>query len=213
MPAMAASSGVSGFEKLTRRHGVKLSPPTGVSMEECALAVGKILVMAVVVINGALTPVFPLSNPAKKVVVLNVPPFLKNNMLLRELSLHGRVVSQMRLIPLGSKSPEKRRKRAKRCGHNRGGGRASRASGGHLGDHLDLQSECLTRELVEQTTTRVTETVLDMEDVGVEENSLNVSIKRKSTVGFQASRLSFPAGPCSGHQLAQLQAISYQQPI
>ncbi|TWW78250.1 hypothetical protein D4764_11G0003710 [Takifugu flavidus] len=41
------------------------------------------------------------------------------------------------------------------------------------GDHLDLQTESLTRELVKQTTTRMTETVLDMEDVGVEENSLN----------------------------------------
>ncbi|TWW77619.1 Transposon TX1 uncharacterized 149 kDa protein ORF 2 [Takifugu flavidus] len=53
--------------------------------------------------------------------------------------------------------------------------------GDHLGDHLDLQSESLTRELVEQTTTRMTETVLDMGDVGVEENSLNVSIKRNNT--------------------------------
>ncbi|TWW67269.1 hypothetical protein D4764_02G0003100 [Takifugu flavidus] len=59
--------------------------------------------------------------------------------------------------------------------------------GDHLGDHLDLQSECLTRELVEQTATRTTETVLDMEDVGVEENSLNVSIKRKNLQLFQES--------------------------
>ncbi|TWW77620.1 hypothetical protein D4764_12G0010100 [Takifugu flavidus] len=82
-------------------------PQTGVSVEECALAVGEIvesvksasrmnsmvvvfldstdkanqLVVAGVVINGALTPVFPLSNQAKKVVVLNVSPFLKNDML------------------------------------------------------------------------------------------------------------------------------------
>ncbi|TWW77672.1 hypothetical protein D4764_12G0010620 [Takifugu flavidus] len=69
MPVMAAASGVSGLEKLTRRHAVILSPPTGVSVEECVLAVGEI-----------------------------------NDMLLRELSRHGRVVSPMRLIPLGSKS-------------------------------------------------------------------------------------------------------------
>ncbi|TWW66750.1 Transposon TX1 uncharacterized 82 kDa protein ORF 1 [Takifugu flavidus] len=75
MPATAAAPGVSGFEKPTRGHAVKLSPPTGVSVEEC------------------------------EVIVSNVPPFLKNVMLLRELSRHGCVVSPMRLIPLGSKSP------------------------------------------------------------------------------------------------------------
>lgn len=84
MPAMAAASGVSGFEKLTHRHAVKLSPPTGVSVEEC---VGEIvghgsmkstsrmnvvvvvvfvdrsltvkLVVAGVAINGELMPAFP----------------------------------------------------------------------------------------------------------------------------------------------------------
>uniref|UniRef100_A0A674P4C5 CCHC-type domain-containing protein n=1 Tax=Takifugu rubripes TaxID=31033 RepID=A0A674P4C5_TAKRU len=62
------------------------------------------LLVAGVVVNGELTPVFSLS-PVKKVIVSNVPPFLKNDLLLRELSQHGRVVSPMRLIPLGSKSP------------------------------------------------------------------------------------------------------------
>ncbi|TWW71152.1 hypothetical protein D4764_17G0006350 [Takifugu flavidus] len=124
---------ISEFEKLARRHGVKLFPPTGVSVEECALAVGEIvghgsvksasrinsmvvvfvdstdkadqLVVAGVVMNGALMLVFFLSNLAKKVVVSNVPPIFKNNMLLQELSRHGRMVSLMRSIPLGSKSP------------------------------------------------------------------------------------------------------------
>ncbi|TWW67268.1 hypothetical protein D4764_02G0003090 [Takifugu flavidus] len=77
-------------------------------MAECALAVGEImghesvksasrmnsmvvlvdstekadqLMVPGVVINGTLTPVFSLSNPAKKVVVSNVPPFLKNDVL------------------------------------------------------------------------------------------------------------------------------------
>ncbi|TWW78313.1 hypothetical protein D4764_11G0004340 [Takifugu flavidus] len=134
MPVMAEAPGVSGLEKLTRRHAVKLSSPTGVSVEECVLAVGEIvghgsvksasrmnsavvvfvdstekaieLVVAGVVVNGELTPVFSLSNAVKK---------------------------------------------------------------------------RLTRELVEQTATRVAETVLDMEDVGVEENSINMSIKQKNT--------------------------------
>ncbi|TWW67187.1 hypothetical protein D4764_02G0002280 [Takifugu flavidus] len=66
MPVMAAAPGVSGLEKLTCRHAVKLSPPQG-----C---------------------------PWRSAV------WLWNDLLLRELSRHGRVVSLMRLIPLGSKS-------------------------------------------------------------------------------------------------------------
>ena len=38
-PGMAARS-LSGLERLTRRHAVKLSPAVGVSVEECSLAVG-----------------------------------------------------------------------------------------------------------------------------------------------------------------------------
>ncbi|TWW77350.1 hypothetical protein D4764_12G0007400 [Takifugu flavidus] len=129
MPAMAAASGVSGLEKLTRRHDVKLSPPASVSVEECVLSVGEIvghgsvksasrmnsalvvfvdsidkadqLVVAGVAVNGELTPVFPLSNPVKKVIVSNVPPFLKNDLLLRELGRHGRIVS---LMPNGAEA-------------------------------------------------------------------------------------------------------------
>lgn len=48
-------------------------------------------VVAVVVINGALTPVFPLSNPVKKVVVSNIPPFFKNDLLLQELRIRIRI--------------------------------------------------------------------------------------------------------------------------
>lgn len=62
------------------------------------------LVAAGVAVKGEHTPVFVLSNAAKKVVVSNVPPFYKNGMLLRELSRHGRIVFPMRLISLGSKS-------------------------------------------------------------------------------------------------------------
>ncbi|TWW67346.1 hypothetical protein D4764_02G0003870 [Takifugu flavidus] len=46
---------------------------------------------------------------------------------------------------------------------------------GLQGDHLELGSECTTRERVEQTPIRVAETVLEMEDAVVEENGLNVS--------------------------------------
>lgn len=42
-------------------------------------------------------------------------------------------------------------------------------------------SKCLTRELVEQTATRVAETIQDIVDVLMKETSHDVSIKRKST--------------------------------
>lgn len=40
---MAVAPGVSELEKLTRRYGVKPCPPDGVSVEDCALAVGEIV--------------------------------------------------------------------------------------------------------------------------------------------------------------------------
>lgn len=77
MLVMSALLGVSRLEKLTHRHGVKLSPLVGVSVEECGRAEGKIvghgsvksasrmysinkanqLVEAGVVINGVMTQV------------------------------------------------------------------------------------------------------------------------------------------------------------
>ncbi|TWW81739.1 Transposon TX1 uncharacterized 82 kDa protein ORF 1 [Takifugu flavidus] len=130
---MAAECGTADLDKLTRRHGVKISPPDGVSVGECAMAVGDIvghtsvkaasrmnkmvvvfvgstdeadrLVAAGVIIRGENTPVFPLSNPARSVIVSNVPPFIKNETLLRELSRHGRIASPMKYFVLGTKSP------------------------------------------------------------------------------------------------------------
>ncbi len=126
-PHMAVS-GVSGLEKLTRRHAIKLSPAAGVSVEECSLAVGAVvgygsvksasrmnhavvifldctykvnqLVESGVVIQGTLTPVLPLVNPTKKVIISNVPPFLKNEMLEKELARHGQLMSPITMIPL-----------------------------------------------------------------------------------------------------------------
>ena len=84
------------------------------SVEECGLAVGEVvgygsvrsasrmngavvlfldstekvnqLVESCVVIQGSLTPVFSLVNPVKKVIISNVPLFLKNKLLERELA-------------------------------------------------------------------------------------------------------------------------------
>ncbi len=52
-----------------------------------------------------LTPVMPLVQPAKRVVLSNVPPFIKE-VIERELSRHGKFVSKIRKISLGCKLPQ-----------------------------------------------------------------------------------------------------------
>lgn len=121
------------FESISRRHGIKIVPLMNCSVEECSLAVGKAVgyesimsasrmssavvifldsiekvtsvVQSGVVIKDTFTPVIPLVQPARKVTLSNVPPFIKDDTLLAELSRHGKVVSQMKKIPLGCKSP------------------------------------------------------------------------------------------------------------
>ena len=119
------------FTKLSRQHGVKIVSDVGV--EECSLAVGQLvgheniasasrmnraivifikrvdlanaLVESGVVIKDALHAVMPLNLPSKKIVFSNVPPFLPDDMLERELARHGKLVSKISKIPLGCKSP------------------------------------------------------------------------------------------------------------
>ncbi|CAF92714.1 unnamed protein product, partial [Tetraodon nigroviridis] len=122
------------LEKLTRRHGVKLNPAVACSVEEAALAVGDVvghdsvrsasrmngaivifvestakvgeLVEKGVVIQDAFTTVSPLTNPATKVMISNVPPFIRNEALSKELSRYGQLVSPIRMVSLGCKSPK-----------------------------------------------------------------------------------------------------------
>ncbi|KAK3551835.1 hypothetical protein QTP70_029411, partial [Hemibagrus guttatus] len=49
--------------------------------------------------------VSPLSSPAKKVMLSNVPPFISDEAIGKELSRYGRMVSPIKKIPLGCKSP------------------------------------------------------------------------------------------------------------
>lgn len=58
-----------------------------------------------VVLHGTLNQVLPLSLPSKKIVISNVSPLLPNSLLERELARHGKLVSSITNIPLGSKSP------------------------------------------------------------------------------------------------------------
>lgn len=122
-----------GLFKLTRRHAIKLSPPAGCSVEDCSLAVGEEvgygsiksasrmnsavviflddidkanqLIENGVVIQGTFIPVLSLVNPAKKIIISNVPPFLKNEVLVKELQRYGQLVSPIKLIPMSCKSP------------------------------------------------------------------------------------------------------------
>ncbi|XP_069044503.1 uncharacterized protein [Lepisosteus oculatus] len=135
---MAGSGGSDppdlSFEKLTRRHGVKISPAEFCPLERCVLAVGEVvgcrnirsasrmsggiviflqstdlantLVEKGVVLDGTFTPVLPLAAPARKITLSNVPPFMRNELLERELSRYGQVVSPIRRVPLGCRAPQ-----------------------------------------------------------------------------------------------------------
>lgn len=126
-----AAAGTMRFEELTRRHGVKVQ--CSLSVEECSLAIGNVVghefiksasrmnnaivvfldtvekarevIASGIVVNDTLTPVLPLSSPATKVIISNVPPFISDSVIESNLTRYGRLVSSIRKIPLGCKSP------------------------------------------------------------------------------------------------------------
>ncbi|KAK3510268.1 hypothetical protein QTP70_032587 [Hemibagrus guttatus] len=55
--------------------------------------------------NNEMILVSPLSSPDKKVMLCNVPPFISDEAIGKELSQYGRLVSPIKKIPLGCKSP------------------------------------------------------------------------------------------------------------
>ena len=59
-----------------------------------------------IVLRNTYVGVFPLVNPAKKVIISNLPPFISNEALKRELSRHGQIqiVSAMKCLSSGCKS-------------------------------------------------------------------------------------------------------------
>ncbi|KAK3550483.1 hypothetical protein QTP86_030724 [Hemibagrus guttatus] len=58
-----------------------------------------------IVVNNEMILVSPLSSPDKKVMLCNVPPFISDEAIGKELSRYGRMVSPIKKIPLGCKSP------------------------------------------------------------------------------------------------------------
>ncbi|KAI3377340.1 hypothetical protein L3Q82_008544, partial [Scortum barcoo] len=102
MPVVEAAR--AEFEKLTRRHAVRLVPAVSCSVEEVSLAVGEV-VGGIRQREDSFTPVHPLVNPARKITISNVPPFIRNEVLAKELSRFGQLVSPIKMLSLGSKSP------------------------------------------------------------------------------------------------------------
>lgn len=122
---------VQGLGSLTRRHAVKVA--SAVSVEDCCLAIGEVvghesvlsasrmnsatvvfldsidkaneIVEHGIVISGEFVPVLPLSLPAKRVTLSNVPPFVSDDILTQALSRYGKLVSPIKKIPINCDSP------------------------------------------------------------------------------------------------------------
>ncbi|KAA0713542.1 Transposon TX1 uncharacterized 82 kDa protein ORF 1 [Triplophysa tibetana] len=123
-----------GCVSLTARHGCKCLPGDTITVEDCLVAIGSEVGVrnivsasrmnkAVVVflkevsfvqhlvefgltIRDTFLPVLPISNPSKKVILSNVPPFITNESLERLLARYGKLVAPIKMIPLGLKNPE-----------------------------------------------------------------------------------------------------------
>ena len=121
------------FGELSRKHGVKISTSFSVSVEECSLAVAEVVghssvrsaarmngavvifvdsvakankvVESGIVVKDSFVSVAPLTAPAARVTISNIPPFIGDEALARELSRHGKIVSAIRKLPSGCKSP------------------------------------------------------------------------------------------------------------
>jgi hypothetical protein len=111
----------SAEETLSLRHGFWCVPENGVKVDEVLLAVGEQvgaefihsasrMNQAVVVfmkrvhlvgwltasgifVRGLLVPISPLSTPSTRVVVANLPPFIMDDQIRKELSCFGKFAS------------------------------------------------------------------------------------------------------------------------
>lgn len=119
---------------LSLRHGVKCMTEQGVKVEDVLIAVGEQigcenivsasrmnkavvvflkeelfvsqLIESGVTISGSFCPVLPLVALTSKVIISNVPPFIPDEAIERELVRFGKIASPIKVISLGCKSPE-----------------------------------------------------------------------------------------------------------
>lgn len=122
-----------GCVSLTAKHECRCLPDDTITVEDCLIAIGSEvgarnivsasrMNKAVVVflkevyfvqhlvefgltIRDTFLPVLLMSNPSKKVILSNVPPFITNESLER-LARYGKLVAPIKMIPLGLKNPE-----------------------------------------------------------------------------------------------------------
>ncbi len=120
-----------GTACLSLRNGCRCVPEAGVTVEDLLVAVGQkvgfdniisgsrmnkavvVFLKAEALVNKltvdglwvkeAFVPVSPLSAPATKITISNVPPFV-SNVIINELLRFGKIASPMRMIPLGCKN-------------------------------------------------------------------------------------------------------------
>ncbi|XP_015258051.1 PREDICTED: uncharacterized protein LOC107103050 [Cyprinodon variegatus] len=123
---MVVVGSAGGFSALTRKNGIKVGAGSPCSVEEVCLAVGEVIghesiksaarmsgavvlfverVEAGIAVNGLFLQVSPLTLPATRVTLSNVPLFISDEFLIRELSRHRKVVSPIKKVMSGCKSP------------------------------------------------------------------------------------------------------------
>ncbi len=128
---MAAPGSVT-LDQLTLRHGIKVVIAERCSVEDCSLAVAQVVGLEVfcqqsrmnstivlflddvnkvneivaggMVINEAFTAVMPFVATSEKDLSVNVPPYIKDKVIERELARHGKVVSKIKRLALNCKS-------------------------------------------------------------------------------------------------------------
>ncbi|TWW81732.1 Transposon TX1 uncharacterized 82 kDa protein ORF 1 [Takifugu flavidus] len=131
--AMVFGGGSRDLSRLKRRHGVKVGTGSLYTVEEVALAVGEKIghgsVKSAARMHGAVVlfvdkveqanrlvetgisvgvrfeAVLPLTQPSTRITLSNVPPFISDEFLARELARFGKIVSPIKKVLSGCKSP------------------------------------------------------------------------------------------------------------
>ena len=134
-PAAAGrcAESMAAFEGLSRKHGFKISLTFPCSVEDYSHGVADVVghssiksaarmnggvvifvdsvakayqvVESGIVVNDLFVSVSPLTTPAARITISNIPPFIGAEVLVRELSRHGKIMSPIRKLPSGCKSP------------------------------------------------------------------------------------------------------------
>ncbi len=127
-----ASPSVQGTPLLSLRNGCRCVPEPGVIVEDVLLVVGEQIGFDNIVsasrmnkaivgflksealvneltVNGiwvkeTFVSVTPLSAPATRITVSNIPPFVPNEVVTKELTRFGKIASPVKSIPLGCKN-------------------------------------------------------------------------------------------------------------